>query len=156
MSADPVSRAVAAATVTLPYAEFQALLTTSRDAESDAADARLIAREAGIKAAFYILAAVLDVGSYEAGDGETEVDACLDEVRNILRAAGLTDADGEVLDGPAMHAMWSRLARLEAVADAAREVERLLRQDVGALANGALDRLRAAQVALPVADEVVF
>ena len=153
MSTDPVSRAVAAATVTLPYAEFQALLTTSRDAESDAADARLIAREAGIKAAFYILAAVLDVGSYEAGDGETEVDACLDEVRNILRAAGLTDADGHTLDGPAIHAMRTRLAKLEAVADAA---DTLLHFDVDDLPADAVERLKTALTALPADDRVVF
>ena len=154
MSTDPVSRAVAAATVSLPYAEFDALLSARAGAEQ--LDAQLDAREAGIDAAFAAFAAVLGVENHEGGDGETEEEANLAEARNILRAAGLTDADGEVLDGPAMHAMWSRLARLEAVADAAREVERLLRQDVGALANGALDRLRAAQVALPVADEVVF
>lgn len=120
MSDDAIFRALSKATVTLPYAEFHALLAGARDTKSDADGEHLVIREAGIKAAFLAMAAELCVEHYQGGDGETEAEAMHDEARNLLCAADLIDDDGEVLEGPAVRAMQTRLARLETVAVAAQ------------------------------------
>lgn len=159
MSTDPVSRAVSAATVSLPYAEFQALVAGKRTAEASQPCVEISAREAGIQAVFNAFAEVLGVKRYSIygrnDPNESEPEALCAEARIILRSASFTDDASEVLAGPAMHAMRERLVKLEALATAVGTAENMLRHYRCALPKHDIDPLLAALANLR-ADEVVF